>query len=159
MVVRQRKQVAMSCDEEERKQTCCADGDGNADGERMEKNNCVEKKNDIINEEIVTFTDTCEDTHIRKKEKKRKSPDSVILKLNYIFLALASRHPWLVDVLKGVILLIVFSLLYFPTKWFVLDPARGFTYEDEDVEVKKAVLDKICPPGIECNYGNLDLAD
>ena len=55
------------------------------------------------------------------------------------------RGLWL-EVIKGVVLVVVFFALYIPLQRFVLDPMRGLTHE-QDERAREQVMDVICPPG------------
>eukprot|EP00045_Choanoeca_perplexa_P022320 m.9102 g.9102 ORF g.9102 m.9102 type:complete len:119 (+) comp9360_c0_seq1:73-429(+) len=63
---------------------------------------------------------------------------------------------WLTDIIRGVILVLVFSLLYLPTQWFILDPMRGVSHRSP-ADMAQQVLEKACPPGVDCSHGDLRL--
>jgi hypothetical protein len=52
------------------------------------------------------------------------------------------------QLLRGAVLVLVFALLYFPWRWYVLDPWRGLRSEDEAASAAvQQVLRYACPPG------------
>lgn len=61
---------------------------------------------------------------------------------------------WQVELLRGILMLAIFFALYLPVQYYILDPWRGV----EPPPPLEDLLDRVCPPGTDCNHGDLKLS-
>ena len=65
--------------------------------------------------------------------------------------------PLMVELLRCVLLLVIFGLLSMPWLW-AMDWWRGKSAADEARQrAAEAILQQICPPGHDCEHGRLNL--
>eukprot|EP00051_Salpingoeca_urceolata_P002445 m.50223 g.50223 ORF g.50223 m.50223 type:complete len:195 (-) comp12136_c0_seq1:68-652(-) len=58
------------------------------------------------------------------------------------------------ELLRATLTLVIFFAMYLPFKAYILDPWRGIV---PPPDLHKEILSNICPPGVECEHGPLNL--